>query len=151
MPSKTNAKEHKELKELVASVADCEPEDVRELKYEHYGLRVFRADNGSEYAIGTDEMADEACKEYIKNTIWAFTPTFIMCECNLPAGSDDAIRALQEKCEGANEAILAMVKGSCGLDSFVESAISSDGRGHFLAMYDGDEHEIDDHYAYRIN
>ena len=151
MYSKANAKKYKEYNELIASIDECDPEDVRELKYDHYGLKVFKAGSGNEYAIGTDEMADEACRDYIKDTIWAFKPEFIASECSLPSGSEDAIRALQEKCEGANEAILAMVKGSCGLDSFVESAISADGRGHFLAMYDGDEHEIEDYYAYRIN
>jgi hypothetical protein len=44
-----------------------------------------------------------------------------------------------------------MVKGTCGLDSFVESAISADGRGRFLASYDGAESEENGYYIYRIN
>ena len=40
-------------------------------------------------------------------------------------------------------------------DSFVEDVVSSDGRGHTLSSYDGDENEIvyqdDWYYIYRTN
>lgn len=134
----------------IAKLEDCRPLDVRGLQYDHYGLRVFKA-NGREYAVGTDEEADSATADYIKETIWAFNAGFIVSECSLPCGTEDAIKALQDKCEGANEPILAMVKGTCGLKQFAESAISADGRGHFLAMYDSNENEQDGYYIYRIN
>ena len=52
---------------------------------------------------------------------------------------------------------MAIVEKSPGLDSFVESAVSADSRGHFMNSYDGEETEIfseseDDYmYIYRIN
>jgi hypothetical protein len=146
----TQDKETRSLIKCIAKIEDCRPLDVEELSYDHYGLRIFKA-NGSEYAIGTDSEADDACKANIKDSVWAFNPSFIVSECSLPYGTEDAIRALQDKCEGANEPILAMVKGTCGLDSFVESAISADGRGHFLASYDRAESEENGYYIYRIN
>jgi hypothetical protein len=36
-------------------------------------------------------------------------------------------------------------------DEFIQDAIDSDGRGHFLSYYDGEETEINDYYIYRIN
>jgi hypothetical protein len=146
----TQDKETRSLIKCIAKIEDCRPLDVEELSYDHYGLRIFKA-NGSEYAIGTDSEADDACKANIKDSVWAFNAEFIVCECSLPCGTEDAIKSLQEKCERANEPILAMILGTCGLDSFVESAISADGRGHFLASYDGAESEENGYYIYRIN
>ena len=37
------------------------------------------------------------------------------------------------------------------MDEFIEDAISSDGRGHFLSPYDGEENEEGDYFIYRIN
>ena len=36
-------------------------------------------------------------------------------------------------------------------DDFVEDAVRADGRGHFLAGYDGNENEQGDFYLYRTN
>lgn len=45
-----------------------------------------------------------------------------------------------------------MFKDSLDIDKIVDEAIRLDGRGHFLASYDGKEIELDDDlYAYRIN
>jgi hypothetical protein len=57
-----------------------------------------------------------------------------------------------KKCEGANDSILALIeKTDGGLDGFVEEAVSVDGRGHFLSGYDGEECEVGEFFAYRIN
>jgi hypothetical protein len=57
-----------------------------------------------------------------------------------------------KKCEGANDAILALIeKTDGGLDGFVEEAISADGRGHFLSSYDGNENHESGFYIYRTN
>jgi hypothetical protein len=59
---------------------------------------------------------------------------------------------MQEKCcEGCNDFFKAIIKGTCGLDKFVEDAIEADGRGHFLAYYDGEENEQGDCFIYRVN
>ena len=59
------------------------------------------------------------------------------------------VKSFQEKhCESANDTILALIDD---LDEFVQDAISSDGRGHFLSSYDGEEVETENYYIYRIN
>jgi hypothetical protein len=125
-------------------------EDIEKHKYGlHYGLPIFSI-GSKEYAVGDDEQAGEALFEYIEQSVWAFRPSFIASECNLPE-SEGMIKAAQEKCEDANDGILAMIKGTCGLKSFVDSAESADGRGHFLSSYDGEENEVDGFFVYRLN
>jgi len=124
-------------------------EEINQASYSYFGLQVFKL-GGDEYAVGDDEQAGEALFEYIEQSVWAFRPSFIASECNLPE-SEGMIKAAQEKCESANDGILAMIKGTCGLKSFVDSAESADGRGHFLSPYDGDENEVDGFFIYRLN
>jgi len=96
-----------------------------------------------EYLVLTDEEADEAVKESIKDSLWAFNADFICNVCDLPSELEDGIRAAQEKqCESANDWILRLVEKQCGIDRFVEQAVSADGRGHFLSSYDGEENEV---------
>jgi hypothetical protein len=138
--------------EAVANQIGCDPDDLTLETHTHYGLEVFS--NGSkEYAVGTDSEADEACTEYIKDSAWAFRSSFICEFCNLPECLAEALEAMQsQKCEGANDAILALIeRGDGGLDGFVEDAVSADGRGHFLSSYDGNENEESGFFIYRIN
>jgi len=124
-------------------------EEITEQTYTHYGLPIFCI-GSKEYAVGDDEQAGEALYEYIEQSVWAFNPSFIASECNLPH-SEGMIKCAQEKCESANDGILAMIKGTCGLKSFVDSAESADGRGHFLSPYDSEENEVDGFFIYRLN
>lgn len=124
-------------------------EEIKQASYSYFGLQVFKL-GGDEYAVGDDEQAGEALYEYIEQSVWAFNASFIASECNLPE-SEGMIKTAQEKCEGANDGILAMIKGTCGLKSFVDSAESADGRGHFLSPYDGHENEVDGFFIYRLN
>ena len=129
----------------------CEPDDLKEESYDHYGLELYAHGNKS-YAIGTEKEVNEAAKSYIEGSIWAFNASFILQHCDLPLELEDAIRFLQEKkCEDANDALLALVNKCGDLDTFVEKAISSDSRAHFLSTYDGDENESGDFYIYRTN
>lgn len=132
---------------------DCEPSDLSLERHEHYGLSVFSLGN-AEYAIGTDEQADDACEQYIRDSVWAFNASFILSECGLPHQLEEAIGAFQEKeCEDANDALLALVEKCCkgGIAGFTCSAVSADGRGHFLSPYDGCETKINSLFIYRIN
>lgn len=109
-----------------------------------------------EFRVLTDEEADAAAGEYIKDSLWAFNASFILGECGLDLSGEDSLRQMQEKsCESANDFILSLVEKTCGLDSFVESAISADGRGHFMSSYDGNEDEVQSGgkywFVYRIN
>ena len=91
--------------------------------------------DGEEYMILTDDEADEKVAEYIKDSVWAFNPSFLSCHSGI---DQDVFKLLQDKCESANEAILKLIKD---FDHFVEDAVASDGRGHFLSSYDGYENE----------
>jgi len=100
-----------------------------------------------EYLVLTDDEADQRAADYIKESIWTFNSNFLLYY--LPEGIDEnTIKIIQEKCEDANEPLKNMI---VDLDQFVEDAISADGRGHFLAGYDGNEYEQDKYFIYRVN
>ena len=65
---------------------------------------------------------------------------------------EEVFKCLSEKCESSNDAILSLIKD---VDHFVDDAISSDGRGHFMSTYDGCENEEEinknTYYIYRTN
>ena len=138
--------------EAVAKFLGCSVDELSLERYDHYGLETYSFGR-EEYAVGTDAEADQAAASYIKDSAWAFRAGFIIDECGLPCEMVEAIQALQEKkCEGANDSILALIERSKGgLESFVESAVSADGRGHFLSPYDGNENEEGGFFIYRIN
>ena len=103
-----------------------------------------------DYKVLTDAEADAEAKEYILESAWAFKYSFL---CN----HSEAIAEIPEKnftdmagklCESFNKAVLAMIPDKT---HFVCDAISSDGRGHFLSQYDGEEIEQDGFYIYRCN
>ena len=105
-----------------------------------------------DYLVLTDDEADEAVREYIKDSVWAFNASFILCECGLDGSGEDSLKAMQEKsCESANDFILSLIEKTCGLDEFVDSAVCADGRGHFLSSYDGEENEQGEYFIYRTN
>lgn len=137
----------------------CEPDEVTLERHDFYGLSVYSIGN-REFAIGTDSEADSACEQNVSDSLWAFNASFILSECDLPNSLEEAIQAWQEKeCEGANEGLLALVEKTCGLDKFTRAAMSTDGRGHFLSSYDGNENvevvtdgaERETFYIYRTN
>lgn len=123
--------------------------------HKYYGLDVYEADGGREYAVGTDKQADEAAREYIRETLWAFKTSFLARF--VPESiSTDILRVLQERYEGSNEAIARLVGDRLG--DLIDEAIQSDGRGHLLSPYDGNEIDSDDidglpsgKVAYRLN
>lgn len=124
-----------------------------------YGLEVYSYD-GCEYLVAnSDDEADEAAAEKIKADLWAFRASFIARHVNvdLDATCIKAIEEMQAKlCESCNPIIEALLGEN--LDAFIDDAIESDGRGHFLAGYDSEEQEgadihpsWDGKLAYRIN
>ncbi len=103
-------------------------------------------DNG-DYLVLTDEEANEAVADYIKESLWIFDTTFIINECEIDHSLEDTLRTFQEgKREGANDAIRSLIND---IDDFINSAIVVYGRGHYLADYDGYELEHGDYFIYR--
>ena len=121
-------------------------EEEKEIYYESYDIYCY---GNQEYLVLTDDEADEKVAENIKDSVWAFNPSFLSSHSGIDEG---VFKLLQEKCESANEAVLKLIKD---FDKFVEDAVGTDGRGHFLSSYDGEEndheHDNETYYIYRTN
>ena len=107
-----------------------------------------------EYLVLTEEEADERCKNYILDTLWAFNTSFLTnyISCGNKYEDKDlekSLVTLQELCETSNVVIKLLVGNR--IDELIEDAISTDSRGVFLASYDGEEIEESDYYIYRTN
>ena len=127
----------------LAKHLDIDPEDIEQSDYDDMA---FEAD-GNEYLVCSDEEADDRAGDYIKDSLWAFNAGFIIDHSELPYEATDMITGFQgAKCEDANDTIAALI---ADMDEFIEDAICSDGRGHFLNGYDGEEYEEDGFYIYQ--
>jgi len=93
----------------------------------------------ADYLVLTDDEADEKAAEYIKESLWAFNAIFLSDVTGFDVSIFEAVQA-NDKCEDNNEAIAQLVGDN--LQELIDQAISSDGRGHFLNTYDGDETEF---------
>ena len=93
-------------------------------------------DSYDNYYVCTDEEADDLASGYIKDSLWAFNSDFLAYETGLP---EAVFIPLSERFD--TDAIYEIVYTTCGIDAFVEAAIAADGRGHFIAQYDHEEHE----------
>lgn len=101
---------------------------------------VFEADSEpGEYLVLTEEEADDKAREEIEETLWAFNKSFLDSHSEgIASLSEEGFKAIQNQCEGANPAIRAMIDD---LEHFADDAIATDGKAHFLANYDHEEHE----------
>jgi len=129
-------------------VKDIEPDECVDL---NGNAKQFGCD-GEEYILVNNDEANALCGEYILETLWAFRPKYLA----EITGMDKTIfEVLQPQCENANEAIHAIIKNTCGIDYFIENTVKTDGRGIFLAIYDGEEREYEfngkQYYLYRVN
>jgi hypothetical protein len=99
------------IEAAAAEALGCDVEDLREEKYDYYGLKIYSY-AGLEYAVGIDEEADQAVKENIKQSLWAFLPEFIASHTKAGAtnGMIKAIKALQEACERCNDDIESLIE-----------------------------------------
>lgn len=138
-----------EKTEALSIYLGCEEDEISE-GYDECTFEYGR----SEYLVLTEEEADKRCEEYILDTLWAFNTSFIMNYISCENKYEDkdlekCLVALQELCETSNVVIKLLVGNR--IDEFIEDAISSDGRGAFLASYNGEETEEGDYYIYRTN
>lgn len=101
--------------------------------------------DGMSFMILDETEKAERLEDYIRESASYFNHSFLAGETGLPEKVFDAL--LDE-----NEAVCDVIEATCGMESFIEAAVSADGAGHFLNRYDGIEYELDDHYfAYRID
>lgn len=118
---------------------------------------LFSTSEGEEYYICTEEEADSLAEQEIISSLWAFNSDFIAEHTKVydvltvkEAGdlAKNIAHMTLEMCEDSNMIIEALIED---IDEFIEDAINEDGRGHFIAMYDGREHEQDGYYIYQIS
>ena len=130
------------------ALADHLEIDIEDVEPASYGDNTFEA-SGGEYMVLTDGEADQVASDYIKESVWAFNPGFIIDHSSrLDYDQKDVLKGIQEQCEGSNGIILALIDN---IEEFIEDAISSDGRGHFMSTYDGEENEEGEYFIYRTN
>lgn len=111
-----------------------------------------------EYLVLTDEEANVLTHKYITENLWSFHAYFLLYFMNCtkkmdPRDEDTFCEALEEiqfrLAESANPMLYALVESN--LPALIKDAIRSDGRGHFLALYDFEEREVGDYFIYRVN
>ena len=135
--------------EVLSMYLECEEDEISE------GYDECTFEHGKqEYLVLTEEEADERCKDYILDTLWAFNTSFltnyISCENRYEDRDlEKSLVTLQELCETSNVVIKLLVGNR--IDELIEDAISTDGRRVFLASYDGEEIEEGNYYIYRTN
>ena len=112
----------------------------------------------NEYLVLTEAEADGFAEDEIMNSLWAFKPEFILDHTDFVNDITqreaeiwiEAMREMQSKlCESANTIVKSFINNY--KDEFIADAIESDGRGHFISFYDGEEHEVNGYYIYRIS
>lgn len=141
------------IQALMAYLEETDIDELTEETYDHYGLSVYSY-GSQEYAVGTEEEAQEAVEANIKESVWAFNSQWIVDHLN-----DDfpieAVKAIQEKYEDGNDALVKIIEKLGDWSYFVKDSILADGRGHFLSGYDGEENEVFFegvwYYIYRTN
>lgn len=130
-----------------------ERSEIEESQYYDNGF----AYGNQEYLVLTDEEADEKAREEIEDSLWAFNSDFIIRHTSTYEDMDTyefqaavkALRGAQEsECENLNPLVRALIED---MDDFVEDAIMSDSRGHFISRYDGYENEENGFYIYRVD
>ena len=126
----------------IAKYTDTDTVDIKALDADAFEV------NGREYRVLTDEEADEAATDYIRESVWSFNAYFLAQFTGLPVAMFEAI---QDQCEGANDAILECIERFGSIKDFVQAAIEDDGRGHFLSSYDGEEVAFEEYFIYRQN
>lgn len=160
-PNYSAAQKLEALKYYLIEEEGATPEELEELTPENTYNESYNTFEviGNEYKVLTDEEADEAAAEEIKNSLWAFNPDFILRHTEFfknsrPREDEEFKKALEQLqsriCEGANAIVKALI---IDIDEFIEDAIDADGRAHFISWYDGKEHETqyNNIFVYRTN
>lgn len=132
-------------KQALATHLDISLDDITEDSAERFSVGT------QEYLVLSDDEADVECANQIRDSLWAFNVDFIASH-SRGLCTPQAIKAVSEMqaklCEDANDLMASMIDD---MDHFIDDAIKSDGRGHFLSPYDGDEIEAGEYFIYRVN
>jgi phage terminase Nu1 subunit (DNA packaging protein) len=111
-----------------------------------YDSEEFEAE-GNTYLVLTDAEADDRAKYNVADSLWAFNADYLTDYIPLPANIISLIQ--REMSEDCNEAFKELLGDK--LDSFIDDAISADGRAHFMNTYDDQENTSSEYLIYRTN
>jgi hypothetical protein len=125
--------------EALKKHTNCEYSDIKKEGKTTYYI------GDQEYLVLNDKEAQTKCEEDIKQSVWAFNSSFLSFHTDI---NEDIIKSVREHCESSNDMLLNSIKD---IEKFINEAITSDGRGHFISYYDGYEHEENDLFIYRLN
>jgi len=136
-----------------AALADFLGEDQEDIFTVTYDASLFEV-GSREYLVLTDEEADKRATTDAGESLWAFSASFWGRYTSLPQSTIAAVAKIQGTlCEDFGP-VLAAILGN-RLDEMLADAVAEDGRGHFLASYDGEENEVgtgdNTLYIYRVN
>ena len=120
---------------------------VKKIDKYFYGLDVYSVD-GHEYVVGNNDQFFQAVREYIGETLWAFTSEFIhefLTEINSPFKLL-LVREIKEiQCrlvEDCNEIIARMITPH--FDKFVEKVILADDLAYYVRCLLPEEAKLQD-------
>ena len=113
------------------------------------GAKHFYIYGGEEWAVLTEEEADDYVAQEIDDMVGFFNPDFLSRITGLDLEVFEALSGVDGY--KVQLAIKALVEYTCGMDDLVEAAIEADGRGHFISSYDGEEVDAGGYLLYRIN
>ena len=99
------------------------------------------ADDCGEWLLVHPDDLPGVLTEEITNLAWAFNASFLAGVTGIEIEAFEAIHS-NKRCEANNEAMIAVIQGTCGVERFVDAAVQADGAGHFLASYDSEEIEV---------
>jgi hypothetical protein len=112
--------------------------------YKHLEMPIVKIDD-REYAVGTEEQADNAAREAIEGSLSSFEPYFISQHSTIQ--DYEIINAIKKEGTKATRKIIT------DIDAFVDNALSLSNRGEFLSPVNGTEEtlaSIDDDVAQEI-
>ena len=140
-----------ELRKYLLEANIINKEELYFISVSHYNENIYEINgNGMEFLVLTDEEADNTVVEEIEQSLWAFNTDFILEHSIFDYDdiSRKIIKAIAGLYEDGNEAMKKIIDN---FEVFVEEAIESDGRGHFISQYDGNEIETENYYIYRMD
>lgn len=101
---------------------------------------------GTDYVCGNEDEVIDLIYEYMSDSLWCFNPSFLEDYGALDKmGWTDVtsiLTALQEQCEGANDAIKALVDWDKTGGTMATDVFNADGIGNILNGWDGNDYEI---------
>ena len=104
---------------------------------------------GCEYLILTDKEANARVDCIIRDSVENFSTEFIQ---RFTPISEEDIRVIKETSR-PNCILTECIEegGLGGMCKFIDSAIQTDGRGHFLSPYDGEENKAGNYFIYKMD